>query len=67
MSISNNGRQCSSYVVPVQADTWHFYLPTYGDYYRTALTITGSGGSVHAMLQMDSNVSGVYAWIYATA
>lgn len=66
-SISNNGNQYSSFAVPVKADTWHFFLPTYNDYYRTAVTITGSGGSVSVMLQMDSNVSGTPAWIYATA
>lgn len=66
-SVSNNGNQYSSFAVPVKADTWHFFLPTYNDYYRTAVTITGSGDSVAVMLQMDSNVSGTPAWIYATA
>lgn len=66
-SISNSGNQYSSFVVPVKADTWHFFLPTYNDYYRTAVTITGSGGNVAVILQMDSNVSGTPAWIYATA
>lgn len=67
MSIYKSGNQYSSFVIPVQADTWHFFLPTYNDYYRTAVTITGSGGNVSVMLQMDSNVSGTFAWIYATA
>lgn len=66
-SISNSGNQYSSFAVPVKADTWHFFLPIYNDYYRAAVTITGSGGSVAVMLQMDSNVSGTPAWIYATA
>lgn len=66
-SIANNGNQYSSFVVPVKADTWHFFLPIYQDYYRTAVTITGSGGSITVKLQMDSNVSGTPAWIYATA
>lgn len=66
-SISNSGNQYSSFAVPAKADTWHFFLPTYGDYYRAAVTISGSGGSMACMLQMDSNVSGTPAWIYATA
>lgn len=66
-SIANSGNQYSSFVVPVKADVWHFFLPTYNDYYRTAVTITGSGGSISVMLQMDSNASATPAWIYATA
>ena len=66
-SISNNGNKYSSFVFPTIADTWGLFLPTYNDYYRAAITITGSGASMACMLQMDSNVSGVTAWIYATA
>lgn len=66
-SISNNGNKYSSFVFPTIADTWGLFLPTYNDYYRAAITISGSGSGMSCMLQMDSNVSGVIAWIYATA
>nr|DAQ52631.1 MAG TPA: protein of unknown function DUF859 [Caudoviricetes sp.] len=66
-SISNSGNKYSSFVFPTMQDAWGLFLPTYNDYYRAAITISGSGGSMACMLQMDSNVSGVTAWIYATA
>ena len=66
-SIANNGNQYSSFVLPSMANTWHFFLPIYQDYYRTAVTITGSGGSMTVKVQMDSNVAGTPAWVYGTA
>lgn len=66
-SVVNNGNKYSSFVFPAIADTWGLFLPTYNDYYRVAITISGSGSSMACMLQMDSSVSGTPAWIYATA
>lgn len=66
-SISNSGNKYSSFVFPTIADTWGLFLPTYNDYFRAAITISGSGSGMSCMLQMDSNESGVIGWIYATA
>lgn len=66
-SISNGGNKYSSFVFPTIADAWGIFLPTHNDYYRAAITISGSGSDMSCMLQMDSNVSGITAWIYATA
>lgn len=66
-SISNSGNKYSSFVFPTIADSWGLFLPTYNDYYRAAITISGSGSDMSCMLQMDSDVSGITAWIYATA
>ena len=66
-SISNNGNKYSSFVFPTIANTWGLFLPTYNDYFRAAITISGSGSGMECMLQMDSNESGVIGWIYATA
>lgn len=63
-SISN---KYSSFVFPTIAGVWGLFLPTSNDYYRAAMTISGSGASMSCMLQLDSNVTGVTAMIYATA
>ena len=65
-SIANNGNQYSSFVVPSIANTWHFFLPTYNNYYRTTVTTTGSGVSMKVTVQMDSNVSSTPAYVYGT-
>lgn len=65
-SVSNNGNKYSSFVIPTILDTWGLFLPTYNDYYRVTLSITGSGASMACSLKMDSNVSGVTAFIYGT-
>lgn len=66
-SIANNGDKYSSFVFPAIAGVWGLFLPTSGDYYRAAMTISGSGASMSCSLQLDSNVTGVTAMIYATA
>lgn len=66
-SISNSGDKYSSFVFPTIAGVWGLFLPTSNDYYRAAMTISGSGASMSCMLQLDSNVTGVTAMIYATA
>lgn len=66
-SISSSGNKYSSFVFPTIEDTWGLFLPTYNDYFRAAITISGSGSGMACMLQMDSNESGVIGWIYATA
>ena len=65
-SVVNNGNQYSSFVVPSIADTWHFFLPTYNDYYRTTVTTTGSGANMKVTVRMDSNVSSTPAYVYGT-
>ena len=66
-SIASSGNQYTSFVIPTIADTWHLFLPTYGDYYRATATITGSGGyGMSCQVQMDSNVSGAICYIYGT-
>ncbi len=49
------------------AGEWGLFVPTYNDYYRAVVTITGSGGNMAVTLRIDSDVSGTTAWIYATA
>lgn len=66
-SVSNSGDQYSSFAVPVIVSTWHFFLPIYQNYYRAAVKITVSGSSLSVELQMNSDVSGTPAWIFATA
>lgn len=66
-SISIGGDKYSSFVFPTIAGVWGLFLPTSNDYYRAAMTISGSGASMSCMLQLDSNVTGVTAMIYATA
>ena len=66
-SISYSGDKYSSFVFPTIAGVWGLFLPTSNDYYRAAMTISGSGASMSCMLQLDSNVTGVTAMIYATA
>ena len=66
-SISNSGDKYSSFVFPTIAGVWGLFLPTSNDYYRAAMTISGSGANMSCMLQLDSNVTGVTAMIYATA
>lgn len=66
-SISNSGDKYSSFVFPTIAGVWGLFLPTSNDYYRAAMTTSGSGASMSCMLQLDSNVTGVTAMIYATA
>lgn len=65
-SYANNGNLYSSFAIPAKADTWKFFLPTYNDYYRAAVTITGTGGGMRIVAQMDSNYSGGICWIYGT-
>lgn len=65
-SYANNGNLYSSFAIPAIADTWKFFLPTYNDYYRAAVTITGTGGGMRIVAQMDSNYSGGICWIYGT-
>lgn len=66
-SISISGDKYSSFVFPTIAGVWGLFLPTSNDYYRAAMTISGNGASMSCMLQLDSNVTGVTAMIYATA
>ena len=66
-SISYSGDKYSSFVFPSIAGVWGLFLPTSNDYYRAAMTISGSGANMSCMLQLDSNVTGVTAMIYATA
>lgn len=66
-SISISGDKYSSFVFPTIAGVWGLFLPTSNDYYRAAMTISGSGANMSCLLQLDSNVTGVTAMIYATA
>lgn len=66
-SVVNSGNKYSTFTIPAIADVWGLFLPTYNDYYRVAITISGSDSGMSVMLQMDSNVSGTPAYIYGTA
>lgn len=65
-SYTSSGNLYSSFALPARADIWKLFLPTYNDYYRAAITITGTGSGMHVMAQMDSNYSGGICWIYGT-
>lgn len=65
-SVVNSGDKYSSFVFPAYPSTWGLFLPIYNDYYRAAITISGSGSGMACMLQMDSNVSGTPAYIFGT-
>lgn len=65
-SYTNNGNLYSSFAIPARKDVWKLFLPTYNDYYRAAVTITGTGSGMNIMAQMDSNYSGCICWIYGT-
>lgn len=57
----------TSYAFPAQAGTWGLFLPTYNDYYRATVVVTGNGGGgMRIIVQMDSNYSGGVCYIYAT-
>lgn len=66
-SVVNSGNKYSTFTIPAIADVWGLFLPIYNDYYRVAITISGSGSGMSVMLQMDSDVSGTPAYIYGTA
>lgn len=66
-SVANNGNKYSTFTIPAIADVWGLFLPIYNNYYRVAITISGSGSGMSVMLQMDSDVSGTPAYIYGTA
>ena len=66
-SVANSGDKYSTFVLPAIAGVWGLFVPTYGDYYRAAITVSGSDSGMSVMLQMDSNVSGTPAYIYGTA
>lgn len=66
ISYVNSGNLYTSYVIPSISDVWKLFLPTYNDYYRLAVTVSGSGGSMSCMVQMDSNHSGAICYIYGT-
>lgn len=63
----NGGNYYTTFTLPAMASEWGLFVPTYNDYYRAVVTITGSGGNMAVTLRMDSAVSGTTAWIYATA
>lgn len=63
----NSGNYYTTFTLPAMAGEWGLFVPTYNDYYRAVVTITGSGGNMAVTLRMDSDVSGTTAWIYATA
>lgn len=65
-SYTNNGNLYSSFALPARADNWTLFLPTYNDYYRAAVTITGTGSGMRVVAQMNSNYSGGICWIYGT-
>ena len=66
ISYVNNGNLYTSYVIPSIADVWKLFLPTYNDYYRLAVTVSGSGSSMSCSVKMDSNHSGAICYIYGT-
>ena len=66
ISYVNSGNLYTSYVIPSLSDVWKLFLPTYNDYYRLAVTVSGSGGSMSCTVQMDSNHSGAICYIYGT-
>lgn len=63
----NGGNYYTTFTLPSMAGEWGLFLPTYNDYYRVVVTITGSDGNMAVTLRMESSVSGTPAWIYATA
>ena len=63
----NGGNYYTTFTLPAMAGEWGLFVPTYNDYYRAVVTITGSGGNIAVTLRMESAVSGTTAWIYATA
>ena len=63
----NGGNYYTTFTLPAMSGEWGLFVPTYNDYYRSVVTITGSGGNMAVTLRMDSAVSGTTAWIYATA
>lgn len=66
-SIDSSGNKYSSFVLPTIATSWGLFLPTYNNYYRITVIIGGSSDNMKCTLRMDSDVSGVPAWIYVTA
>ena len=66
ISYVNNGNLYTSYVIPSISDVWKLFLPTYNDYYRLAVTVSGSDSSMSCTVQMDSNHSGAICYIYGT-
>lgn len=65
-SYSYSGNLYSSFAVPALDDTWNFFLPSYNDFYRVKVIITGADDSMYVQAQMDSDYSGAICWIYGT-
>ena len=54
-----------TYTFPSIADVWNLYIPYAGDFYRAALTISGSGATKAMTLQIDSSGFSTTAYVYA--
>lgn len=54
-----------TYTFPSIADVWGLYIPYASDFYRAAVTITGSGEDMGMLLQIDSSGFSTTAYVYA--
>ncbi len=55
----------TTYTFPAVADTWSIYIPYANDFYRAAVTISGTGANGRVLLQIDSSCFSTTAYVYA--